>query len=296
MKSIATQPPDWFLQAVATPATDCHITSHGSQIHYRRYQHEPDRPLLLFIHGHAAHARWWDFIAPAFIDRFNVISMDLAGTGDSAHRDTYSTATFTDDILAVCQAESPRPAIIVGHSFGGSMTRVAGFRFGDAIRAVVLVDSVISDHRSVRPAPPRSTGRVRFYQSLEQGKRRFRLRPPQPCVNDYIIDYIAGHSLIETPQGFRFKLDQDVFAKMVEPADLELPDGVSTLQQMTCPAWLIYGEQSRFFTPESLTVARKALPGERVHGIADAHHHVFLDQPLAFIERLTRVLEAEASR
>ncbi|MDB5107162.1 MAG: alpha/beta hydrolase, partial [Candidatus Binatus sp.] len=38
---------------------------------------------LLFIHGGSAHAHWWDFVAPAFIDDFHVLALDLRGHGDS---------------------------------------------------------------------------------------------------------------------------------------------------------------------------------------------------------------------
>ena len=282
--------PDWFVEAVATPANDCFLDTADCRLHYRRYAAIPGRPLLAFVHGHGAHCRWWDFIAPAFTQDYNVISIDLAGAGDSGHRDTYSAMSFSQDLIDICRAESEHPAWIVGHSFGGSMTRIAGYRFGNELAGIVLADSVISDHKATRPTLPASSGRVRYYGTLEQGKRRFRLRPPQPCENGYIIDYIAGHSLRETPAGFCFKLDQDVFAKMVEPEGVELPDGVTTLQEMACPAALIYGEQSRFYPPASLEIAARALPPDRIVGIPDAYHHLFLDQPLDFIERLTALL------
>jgi pimeloyl-ACP methyl ester carboxylesterase len=41
------------------------------------------RPPVLLIHGGAAHARWWDFVAPALVNSHHVIALDQRGHGDS---------------------------------------------------------------------------------------------------------------------------------------------------------------------------------------------------------------------
>ncbi|MDZ7687017.1 MAG: alpha/beta hydrolase [Gammaproteobacteria bacterium] len=287
--------PHWFLAAIETPAESCFIDCFGTPIHYRRYARKPGRPTLLFVHGHGAHCHWWDFIAPSFTDTFNVLTMDMAGAGDSGHRDEYSAATFSDEIIEVCRAERSGAVYIVGHSFGGSMTRVAGWRFGRELAGIILADSVITNRKSSRGPVPRSSGRKRSYASLEEAKRRFRLRPPQPCANAWILDHIAEHSVTQTDEGFRFKLDQDVFAKMVEPEGPALPDGVTMLSEMACPAALIYGEQSRFFPPEAVELAGRAIAPEHIVCLSEAHHHLFVDQPLAFIDALRDVLGTLAS-
>ena len=50
---------------------------------------------------------------------------------------------------------------------------------------------------------------------------------------------------------------------------------------------LIYGEDSELFSQRTLDYMRELIPQEfPAVGIADAQHHVFLDQPLAFVEAL----------
>jgi pimeloyl-ACP methyl ester carboxylesterase len=41
------------------------------------------RPGLCFLHGGSAHAHWFDAVAPAFADRFDVIALDQRGHGES---------------------------------------------------------------------------------------------------------------------------------------------------------------------------------------------------------------------
>ncbi len=50
-----------------------HALDHGGE----------NKPVLLLLHGAAAHAHWWDRIAPEFGDLFRPVAPDLRGHGDS---------------------------------------------------------------------------------------------------------------------------------------------------------------------------------------------------------------------
>src|SRR3954463_7090971 len=72
------------------PAPASH-TSHEVQagdvrLHYIDYGTE-GLPPMLCIHGGAAHAHWFDYVAPGFIKDYHVRSIDLRGHGDSDHVD-----------------------------------------------------------------------------------------------------------------------------------------------------------------------------------------------------------------
>ena len=85
--------PDWFEQAIATPAESNWVNVEGARIHYLRWGGR-DKPGLLLIHGNGAHAFWWSFIAPFLAREYNVAAMDLSGMGDSEPR-----AHYVDGIL-----------------------------------------------------------------------------------------------------------------------------------------------------------------------------------------------------
>lgn len=282
----------------------------GAQIHYQTFAekfNEKEKPALLFVHGHAAHSHWWDFIAPAFCDRYHVAAMDMSGSGDSDHRQQYSAFGFAREVLSVAD-QIGNSCIVVGHSFGGSITRIAAYLHctGElttrALDGVVLADSVISTSKGSRKSIPIPIPRQKrhFFTSLEHGMKRFRLRPPQPCENRYLLDYIAEHSLKETEQGFEFKLDQLVFSKMVPDHVMDLPDAAPMIGEITnidrgedqaCQVGFIYGAQSRFFSEKSQPFLEELFSEQRVIQIPDAHHHLFLDQPLAFLTVLSQMLE-----
>jgi len=290
-------PPNWFHGFTSATYSNHIVKVIGKNIHYRRWsaQDSLQKPLkalpgLLFVHGYGAHSHWWDFIAPAFIDNFDVVAMDMSGAGDSEHRDIYSATTFANEIIGVCKDAQLQSPVVVGHSFGGAMTRVAAYLNGNELAGAVLVDTMLSRHRGKRIPPPRPRTHIRYYDSLAEGAKRFRLRPPQPCANKYILDYIARHSLAQGVNGYYFKLDQTLFSKMHEDFDEELPDAFTMTAQSKCPVGIIYGENSRLFLTESVEVLTEVIRADLIHCVPDSHHHVFLDQPLAFIDALKTTL------
>jgi pimeloyl-ACP methyl ester carboxylesterase len=269
----------------------------GAMVSYRRWVRSEKPvatrlPELLFVHGYGAHSHWWDFIAPAFLDHYEVLAMDLSGAGDSEHRESYTANLFSKEIVAVCQDASLQLPTIIGHSFGGSMTRVAAHLYGEIFSGVVLIDSNLPRHRGKRIAPPTPRSHIRYYETLEKAVKRFRLRPPQPCKNKFIVDYIAKHSLARDEEGYYFKLDQALFSKLQEDTSVELPDAASMVENAPCPVGFIYGEKSRLFPEDAVEIVAEIIKPELLRCIPEAYHHVFLDQPLAFIHELRGILKS----
>ena len=287
--------PDWFNHALAQVPQHHTLNVLDAVIHYQTWnvaanqEKDPKKPGLLFVHGHAAHAHWWDFIAPAFSQQYHVGALDMSGNGDSAHRDQYRASQFAAEIVAVANKLGPN-TILVAHSFGGSMARIAAYLHPDEFQSLVLVDSVLSRTRR-QTTEPTTVGapRVRYYPSLKEAQRRFRLRPPQPRPAAYIQDHLARYSVHETPGGFRFKLDPQVFEKFW-PDEIEYPDAITMIQTLQIPTAYIYGELSGFCPPEVLKDLVSLFPADKLEMVAAAYHHVFLDQPEAFVEILHKLL------
>ena len=269
-------------------ATDHSIPVNNCSIHYRKWQKDSDseKPILLFVHGNGANLHWWDFIAPAFLGKYNVIAIDLSGSGDSEHRSEYSLEVFAQEIIAVCEDANLRNITVVGHSFGGNVARSCVFLNPGFFSQLILVDSSFEPRRD-RAVTFRKKNPIRkYYATLAEAKKRFKLRPYQPCSNHYILDYIAGHSMTKTLSGYCFKLDQQIIKKMKQS---RLPDALSMLEDITCPVGLIYGEKSRFFSSDSIQTLERVIPSSHILSIRNAHHHLFLEYPERFIESLWKL-------
>ena len=68
--------PEWFWEAVDQKPASHYTEIDDIDLHYLSWNEAGGRGLL-FIHGHNAHAHWWDFIAPAFCDQYHPIAMDM---------------------------------------------------------------------------------------------------------------------------------------------------------------------------------------------------------------------------
>jgi pimeloyl-ACP methyl ester carboxylesterase len=110
--------------------------------------------------------------------------------------------------------------------------------------------------------------------------------PAQPCENDYLLDYIARHSLARVDGGWTRKFDDQLFK------DFQVGNMSAELGKLTCRVGVIYGDRSELFTPgiasHMFQVLRRGAP---FIAIPEAHHHLLLDQPLAFVAAVRALLE-----
>ncbi len=224
-----------------------------------------------------------------------MIALDLSGAGDSEHRQQYSASQFAAEIMTVIDHAALISPIVVGHSFGGAMTRLAGYLHGTSLTGIVLVDSLLTKHRGSRTPPKMPRTKVRHYPTLIDGAKRFRLRPPQRCANKFILDHIAMTSLAHGRDGYYFKLDQALFSKMADEPEHDFPNSASMVSQTNCPVAMIYGEKSRFFPEDIVALVNEVIEDDLQLSIPNAEHHVFLDQPQDFIESLGILLVRIAS-
>ncbi|MGV8997176.1 MAG: alpha/beta fold hydrolase [Parvibaculaceae bacterium] len=285
--------PQWFREALSQPYESRKVKVDGTNIHYLRWgNHDPKRPGLLFVHGNGAHAFWFAFIAPLLTHRYNVASMDLGGMGDSDWREAYTRDTFAHEIGAVAfDAElGPKP-VIVGHSFGGFVTLMAGNHYSDKLGGLILCDFTVRSpelHREwfLHDQTRRPT---RIYPDFETARARFRLAPLQPCGNGFIVDYIGGLSLREvkaganegrrpsSEAGWTWKFDAEMFN------GLEMGrDHPEIYKNLKCKKATMFGLESKDYNPESVDYLREIAPDAPVFEVPGAQHHIMLDQPHAF--------------
>lgn len=289
----AADGPEWFRRAMAAPRRSRRVDSDGCSIHYLLWDGPPEPEAgLLLVHGGGGHAHWWSFLAPWFAERYRVAAPDLSGMGDSGRRAEYSAAIRAAELGAVIEDAGlgPRP-FVIGHSFGGlAATRLARERGGgpDGIGGLVIADSPIrSPEERERRGPPRRSGTRRRYPDFAAGLARFRLLPEQECENAFLVSHIARHSLARDGKGWTWKFDPGAMhqRRFSEPYHRHLAEA-------SCPTALIYGDDSALVTPETVAYMRALMaPGSPIVGIPEARHHLFLDQPVAFVAAARAVLD-----
>ena len=293
--------PAWFEWAISQPSQEATIDVAGAAIRFSAWG-EVGAPGLLFVHGGRAHRNWWRPFAPYFSGRFRVAAFDLSGMGDSEWREEYPTELFVEELFAVAQAaklfEDGLP-IVIGHSFGGWMTLAAVEKAGQRLGGAVVIDSPFGvpdpdEGYTVKLATdPGGENKVRsnkIYSSLEEPISRFRFLPHQPSDRHYLVDYIAREGLrkVATEDGgegwawkfdpasgsnFSFHLDRDIFLAA------------------RCPLAFIYGEKSAFAHGDGFDNQKRQCKGRSPFIVMPTvHHHLMMEEPMAFIATLKTLL------
>jgi len=302
--------PDWFEKAIAAPSEEGAVEVAGARIRYSVWgedEGEKGGRGLLFVHGGRAHRNWWRPFAPFFSENRRVAALDLSGMGDSDWREDYSLDLYVDEVFAVIDkvglAARGRP-VIVGHSFGGWVTLAAVEREGEKLGGAVVVDSPLGvpdpheGYTVIKPKPD-EVGEKRsahIYPSKEEMIERFRLLPNQPAEHLYLIDYIAREGLrpahpsecgAQKGEGWTWKFD---------PGDrrgFEIHFERDLLRAARCPLAFIYGEKSMFAGGDGISHLREQARGRSPFVMMpEAHHHLMMDQPLAFVSALRTLLSA----
>ena len=119
----------------------------------------------------------------------------------------------------------------------------------------------------------------------ESNVRALAVSPHDPAVLWASLDKVG---LFRSEDGgWTWKFDEDLPSAMKDgerqPEDY---------QNLKVPLGLIYGAESELFSQRTLDYMRELVPQDfPAISVADAQHHVFLDQPLAFIDALREICD-----
>jgi pimeloyl-ACP methyl ester carboxylesterase len=102
---------------------------------------------LVFVHGWTCNRGFFAPQAELFSQSHQVVSLDLAGHGQSGEgRTEWTLANFARDVEAVVNGLELESPILIGHSMGGAVCLEAAQLLGTKITGVVLVDTFAFDY------------------------------------------------------------------------------------------------------------------------------------------------------
>lgn len=285
--------PDWFTKALEIPVERGVVEVEGASVHWKAWG-QRGAPGMVLVHGGVAHKDWWDSIAPFLAETRRVVALDLSGMGDSDHRDAYEMDLYTEEVMAAGRdggAFDAGKPFVIGHSFGGFVSLATAVNYGDQLKGVAVLDSPIRPHQEQRRSSPPSRGGF-TYASFDEALMRFRLLPEQPCENLFLLDHIARQSIKpatrpDGSEGWTWKFDPHLWAKLTY--NRRAPDELAAALKTRVA--LFRGADSVLVNDEIWDFMRETFgPETSMISIANAQHHVILDQPIAVaaaIETLT---------
>lgn len=193
------------------------------------------------MHGLASQRRFWNFVATRLAG-LPVLAIDQRGHGDSDRPDgPYDGATCAADLATAMDALGWSRAVIVGHSWGGSVAATFAAEYPGRTIALVAIDGGFAGITASTPE--------------ERAERRRMLEPPRWAVPpDELVATISQHA----PGGIWsdelaaavlpiFEVGDDGLARARLPFDVHMRivdtlldyDAADVLARVRCPAWLV---------------------------------------------------------
>jgi esterase len=259
---------------------DRFVTVAGLRLRYRDWGGD-GRPLLA-LHGAAAHAHWWDPVAPYLARRVRVLALDWRGHGRSAwpRPPAYRSEDFAGDLAAVIDALRLRNVVVAGHSLGGHNALAFAAWHPDHLSALVVLDARphvnLERLRALQRRAPRASTE---FPTLRDALARFRLRPPGTTASPALLRTIARHGVVRLPsRRWRYRFDP-----MCEQTRLPV-DCWALLPRISAPTLVVRGEHSTVLDRDVARRMAKTIPSATLEEIPRAHHHVTLDAPRALAD------------
>jgi pimeloyl-ACP methyl ester carboxylesterase len=281
--------PDNKSELKPAPYTDQYIDVAGLKLHVQDYG-TAGKPAILCVHGGAAHAHWFDFIASGFTADYHVRAIDQRGHGDSAWDQSptpdYSYERYAADLHEATGKLGLRDFILVGHSMGGVVSTVYTATYPGRAKAFILIDSTICMPPE-RIANMRAVGNRegRSYAQQEEFLANYKVRPAGSVATPEVIGHIAQNSGRQFDDGrWRYKVDRRIYALR------ERMDSYPYWNKIKIPALLVRGDRSARITPEVIAEVKSRAPQVGVAVVSNSDHHVTLDNPSGFIQAMTEFI------
>lgn len=281
--------PSWFTDALNVEHKSTKTNINGANVHFLEWG-DPKNQSVIMLHGNHAHAHWFQFIGAMLSHKYHFVVMSFSGMGESDWRSSYERDTFVEDVWGVVNATDMKDPIVVGHSFGGMVSLATGAKYGEFMKGLLLVDFVVyppEQHEEWFQNRPKSRP-PQIRENKEDFTKRFRLMPPQECVNQYLIDFISDRSIRKTEDGWSWTFDPSTYDTLRVGADHS-----DMLANLKCPVGFFYGENTVEFNSKSGVSGMKDLmpQGSPIVALENAQHHLMLDRPKDFVLELEKLID-----
>jgi pimeloyl-ACP methyl ester carboxylesterase len=233
-------------------------------------------PALVFVHCWSCDRHLWDNQVPVFAKRHRVVTLDLAGHGDSGRgRRDWSIPAFGEDVKAVVEKLGLKQVVLVGSSMGGPVSLEAARLMPGRIVGIVPVDTL--QNVSERVPPEQVAGMLKLLEADYKGTTT-------QFMNQRL--FAAG-----TPAAVKERM---LAGALSVPPEVAVPSIRAVLTYDPQPA---FGEMkvpvraiNSDLNPTNVDGNQKVLPGFQAVIMKGVGHYPMLENPARFNELLAGIL------
>lgn len=214
------------------------------------YQVAGEGEPVILVHGLSASSLWWKRNVPALAEHYKVYLLDLPGFGIMRrYASRFTLDRLSNDIIAWMEVVGIKQAHFIGHSMGGYIClRIAAHKSQIVKRLILIAPAAIPAYSSV----------------LEYTRPLFAaMRSLSPAFFPILIyDALRAGPLM------LLRATRDLISRDVR----------TSLQEITVPPLLIWGENDTLVPLALSDLLRAEIPGARLLIIKKAGHVVMFDQ------------------
>jgi pimeloyl-ACP methyl ester carboxylesterase len=263
-----------FLSTLATSQTSSVLSKDKVKIAYD--VQGQGEPALVFIHGWSCDRSYWSAQVKPFSYRFKVVTLDLAGHGQSgATRKDYTIKSFGSDVAAVVNKLGLKKVVLIGHSMGADVIAEAARILPGRVVGLVFVDSY-----------------KEFRNRSREETDKFMERFQGDDFPDQVKSFVKSTFVTNSNPGVVEKVANDMASAPKSIALSSLQNAMNygremprTLQELKLPVFAINADN----TPTDMNSMK--LYDVQVLTISGVGHFLMMENPEGFNKILNRALD-----
>ena len=257
---------------------DVAISSDSERIAYSTYG--AGETSLIFIHGWSCDSRYWQKQLSTFSKNYQVITIDLAGHGNSSlGRLDYTMISFAKDVKAVIEKDNINQAILIGHSMGGGVIAEVARLMPNKVVAIIGIDTL---QNVAEELPQKTLDEMieRFEADFQNAIQAFVLPMFPEGTDGELISWVK-EDMSSAPQEVALSAFRNYMGQYVNG------EASGVFENIIIPVVSI---NARLW-PTNPDANRKHIQTYNLFYIEDTGHFPMLEKPKEFNTLLTEVLE-----
>ncbi len=231
---------------------------------------------LVLVHGWCCDRTYWRQQVPVLAEQFTVVTLDLAGHGDSGlGRSDYTMPAFGADVAAVVSALDLKNVYLVGHSMSGQVVVEAARSLPGRIKGIIGIDTLREPFWNL--TPEMVEGYLQPLQADFRGITIQRIGAMFPSTADTALVGQVTRDMASAPAEVGVSAMGNLLMHDIRP----------TLALLDVPIWCLDSNQM----PINFNAWKFYQPGFTAVVMEGVGHFLFLEKPAEFNQELITLVE-----